>query len=242
MEFHQRWYELVEEYSARTLSRHTDKMMAIAGLAEFIQQGSVIGRAFYAGIWSDVIPFNLLWKRVDGTVAPERPVRAVPSWTWAAVDGKVSHTLATAGPQQSMASQKPAQTSTGFQSPWRDVKLHIRVMDIEALEEHDGLVHHAALKISCHLWSYQDDDLDFSLDIMLDMKAGDLFTLPLVSFVNSEVASTASSPSLHGLLLRKSSVKDRFERVGCFWTTEERYARPIRPILMTLSISKVWLV
>lgn len=74
IEFHQRWYELVEEYSARNLSRHTDKLMAIAGLAEFIQQSSSSGRAFYAALWSDIIPFNLLWKLVDAPVSNTRPV------------------------------------------------------------------------------------------------------------------------------------------------------------------------
>ncbi|KAH7240370.1 heterokaryon incompatibility protein-domain-containing protein [Fusarium redolens] len=58
-EFHLRWYEMVTSYSVRNLTNDGDKMMAIAGVAYFIQQSTCFKYA--AGLWDETLPFNLLW-------------------------------------------------------------------------------------------------------------------------------------------------------------------------------------
>jgi hypothetical protein len=40
IEFHNSWYEMIEHYSSRNLSRSGDKLMAISGVAYFIQQNT----------------------------------------------------------------------------------------------------------------------------------------------------------------------------------------------------------
>ncbi|PNP74270.1 hypothetical protein FNYG_12319 [Fusarium nygamai] len=94
-EFHLRWYEMVTSYSIRNLTNDSDKMMAIAGVAYFIQQST--GFTYAAGLWEETLPFNLLWVAEPGV--KRRPSGwSVPSWSWASVDGKISHRLKKIGP------------------------------------------------------------------------------------------------------------------------------------------------
>ncbi|RBR13545.1 hypothetical protein FVER53590_08496 [Fusarium verticillioides] len=94
-EFHLRWYEMVTSYSIRNLTNDSDKMMAIAGVAYFIQQST--GFTYAVGLWEETLLFNLLWVADPGV--KRRPSgRSVPSWSWGSVDGKISHRLKKIGP------------------------------------------------------------------------------------------------------------------------------------------------
>ncbi|PVH70366.1 HET-domain-containing protein, partial [Cadophora sp. DSE1049] len=58
LEFHDCWYEIVERYSIRDLTKETDKLMAITGIAYFIAQNK--DSTFVAGLWVLTLQFNLL--------------------------------------------------------------------------------------------------------------------------------------------------------------------------------------
>lgn len=105
---------------------------------------------------------------------------------------------------------------------------------------HNNLAHHASLKISGHVWPYQDGDIDFSLDILLDMNSDRLITIPLLSFKNLGVAPVGADLSIHGLILRQTDEKDEFERLGCFSTSEKRYGKVLSEI-RSLS-QQLWLI
>ncbi|KAH7153939.1 hypothetical protein DER46DRAFT_612197 [Fusarium sp. MPI-SDFR-AT-0072] len=94
-EFHLRWFEMVTSYSVRNLTNDSDRMMAIAGVAYFIQQST--GFKYAAGLWEETLPFNLLWV-VDSGVERRPSGRSVPTWSWASVDGKISHRLKKVNP------------------------------------------------------------------------------------------------------------------------------------------------
>ncbi|KAF8454835.1 heterokaryon incompatibility protein-domain-containing protein, partial [Kalaharituber pfeilii] len=85
LEFHKSWYEMVERYSIRNLTEQKDKVMAIAGVGDFIQHCS--GLKFVAGLWEEILPFNLLWT-LEGS-PDKRPSRSVPTWSWASVNGTI---------------------------------------------------------------------------------------------------------------------------------------------------------
>ena len=93
MEFHQCWYEMVEQYSGRALTRpRDDKLMALAGIANLIQKGG--DHTFVAGLWIQSLPLNLLWTRHDSDQPPRgRPLRNLPTWSWSSIDGVISHKL-----------------------------------------------------------------------------------------------------------------------------------------------------
>lgn len=85
-----RWQELVQSYSARELTKYTDVLPAISGLAQRVQQ--ITGFEYYAGIWGEEMATGLLWE-VARDFTEQRasvPVEyTAPSWSWASVQGRV---------------------------------------------------------------------------------------------------------------------------------------------------------
>ncbi|KAJ8489004.1 hypothetical protein ONZ51_g3227 [Trametes cubensis] len=90
----QTWYDIVGNYSCRSLSNSSDKLIALSGLAELFARA--LGSDYIAGLWRITLPGDLLWKtRIpsDGSL-PHRPQGyCAPSWSWASVDGPVYQTL-----------------------------------------------------------------------------------------------------------------------------------------------------
>jgi hypothetical protein len=84
-----RWYELMEDYSFRSLTNETDKLPALSGLARHYQDVFPGGK-YLAGIWHTHLPAALLWRSVYGT--GHRPLSYIaPTWSWASVRGRVSY-------------------------------------------------------------------------------------------------------------------------------------------------------
>lgn len=79
------WYDLVGEYGRRKLTRTTDKLPAISGLARII--GEKHEAQYLAGVWSDDIIFGITWG-ARGFHADNPPSEYVaPSWSWASYSG-----------------------------------------------------------------------------------------------------------------------------------------------------------
>lgn len=84
-----RWYGLVEDYTSRSLTKFTDEMLALAGLAR-ASQSHFEDSKYLAGLWSGHLPFALLWRAKDDRgVRP--PSYIAPTWSWASVKGPVSY-------------------------------------------------------------------------------------------------------------------------------------------------------
>ncbi|TXC02237.1 hypothetical protein FocTR4_00014932 [Fusarium oxysporum f. sp. cubense] len=77
------WASVVAQYSVGKLSKETDKLIAIDGVAE--QLTSIVPREQYLkGLWKqESLPLSLLWR----TETEEEPpsTRVAPSWSWASV-------------------------------------------------------------------------------------------------------------------------------------------------------------
>lgn len=98
------WNAVVELYSLGKLSRTTDKLVALSGLASTISIGerNDLGDGYLAGLWQLSLPSHLLWitEKNEGTYrqrpAVQMPQRyessIAPSWSWASIDGKISFT------------------------------------------------------------------------------------------------------------------------------------------------------
>src|SRR3569833_960270 len=86
------WMQLVNEYTGRSLSVSSDKLTAIAGLAQALSPR--LGR-YYAGMWARLLPWSLLWYAETAGPGPASALRApewrAPSWSWASVDAQISH-------------------------------------------------------------------------------------------------------------------------------------------------------
>jgi hypothetical protein len=85
------WYQIVEEYSKRSLTQPQDRLPAISGLASAVRS-HIKGRAKYvAGLWAVDLPQVLLWRREQTVQVP--PIHSekrdaegfiAPSFSWAA--------------------------------------------------------------------------------------------------------------------------------------------------------------
>jgi hypothetical protein len=99
------WKTILIDFSARNLTRPSDKLPAISGLAKLysdIADGTL--GDYYAGLWQAHLVKDLVWRvdepgrhyamwfpltnRLGRSIVNSRP--RAPSWSWAAVDGPIS--------------------------------------------------------------------------------------------------------------------------------------------------------
>lgn len=87
------WYDLVTSYTGRYLTKASDKLPAIAGLAAAIH--NITQDSYFAGHWRVELERSLFWRTDKEVVSPEparcRDYRA-PSWAWPSIDGMVHWT------------------------------------------------------------------------------------------------------------------------------------------------------
>ena len=82
---HDLWWNLVQHYTCRQLTYHSDKLAGISGTARRLAQvfGNRLG-AYYAGHWENGLLESLLWARDFRTDLRARPeLKAAPTWSWA---------------------------------------------------------------------------------------------------------------------------------------------------------------
>lgn len=75
------------EYSHRSLTYGTDKLLAISSLARVVHAQRP--NEYYAGLWQDELPEGLAWVR-EKAGRPAEEYRA-PSWSWASQDSAVEY-------------------------------------------------------------------------------------------------------------------------------------------------------
>ncbi|OJT13914.1 hypothetical protein TRAPUB_9535 [Trametes pubescens] len=94
---HTTWMKVVEDYTRRTASDESDKLVACAAIAE--QFHGILGSEYLAGLWrSDALLVHLLWRTGDKFEAKSRgcphtrpTAYRSPSWSWAAIEGSIDH-------------------------------------------------------------------------------------------------------------------------------------------------------
>lgn len=85
---HGTWYSLLHSFGGRKLTKPTDKLPAMSGLARLVQKRT--NAEYVAGLWSNSMIDGIAWTS-DGRGAPvSRSEYIGPSWSWASYDGIVS--------------------------------------------------------------------------------------------------------------------------------------------------------
>jgi hypothetical protein len=77
------WAQLVRAYSGCTLTKPSDILPALSGIAEYVQRYRSKSR-YVAGLWSDSLQSDLLWVNYNKSSQRAYPWRA-PTWSWASV-------------------------------------------------------------------------------------------------------------------------------------------------------------
>jgi hypothetical protein len=82
----------VEQYSSLNLTKPTDRLPALSGIAKGLQH---LRSHYFAGLWSDSLCFNLMWRvniiNIDGTSGGRLPGYHGPSWSWISVTSPVCY-------------------------------------------------------------------------------------------------------------------------------------------------------
>ncbi|KAK4466809.1 heterokaryon incompatibility protein-domain-containing protein [Cladorrhinum samala] len=94
---HHIWYELVSVYSRGGLTKTTDKLIALSGVArEIMPHLGAVEEDYLAGLWCQDLIYGLLWKPQITTGEEARRTRPdnhqpyqAPSWSWASVNWPV---------------------------------------------------------------------------------------------------------------------------------------------------------
>lgn len=87
------WWKIIWMYTKGDLTRASDKLPAISGLArqmvQFMGEGLVSHDEYVAGLWRRNLHLNMLW-RVDCNHANSRLDNSyAPTWSWASVQGQI---------------------------------------------------------------------------------------------------------------------------------------------------------
>ena len=88
-ELHQTWYSLVNDYTRRKLTYPSDKLPAIAGLAQ--EMARLTCDVYLAGLWKSTLARDLMWSLHSSTNYQQSPEWRAPSWSWASVDNAVRY-------------------------------------------------------------------------------------------------------------------------------------------------------
>ncbi|KAM3082277.1 hypothetical protein ACMFMG_004722 [Clarireedia jacksonii] len=83
-EFRMNWHEIVNLYTKAQLTRESDKLVAISGIARVLQDQHTGG--YLAGLWRNGIETQLPWRCVNFQMPA---AYHAPSWSWASVIGEV---------------------------------------------------------------------------------------------------------------------------------------------------------
>ena len=84
------WGDIVQEYTERSMTFQTDKLIAIKGIAN--AAAPIVSRDYFAGLWIDShrsITMGLLWSSGRKKIGHQR-LDIAPSWSWASTPGEVS--------------------------------------------------------------------------------------------------------------------------------------------------------
>lgn len=87
---YKRWYEVVYDYSSRNMTKATDKLPALSGIANLVAKCT--SDQYLAGLWRRDLAYGLLWcaNRKDAPRLTRPPLWRAPSWSWAALDGSIT--------------------------------------------------------------------------------------------------------------------------------------------------------
>jgi len=82
------WISRICDYTERDVTLPTDRILAIASVAEKV--GKLTNATYLAGLWAGSLPWMLMWSMKDRDTRPPRPtVYQGPSWSWTAVSGQI---------------------------------------------------------------------------------------------------------------------------------------------------------
>ena len=86
---YKQWQSIRIQYSKRLLTYPTDRLPAIAAIAQTLQP--YLG-GYTAGLWNEVLHLELLWTSARARIAPRLTEYVSPTWSWPSLNCAVHNT------------------------------------------------------------------------------------------------------------------------------------------------------
>ncbi|MCJ1459362.1 hypothetical protein MMC28_009739 [Mycoblastus sanguinarius] len=233
------WAAILEVYVASDITRPTDKLIALSGIAKKFQV--VLGDAYLAGLWKENLERQLLWyvkkcRRWNGLPSSRSETYRAPSWSWASVDGSVIFRKCFPRPNEIMTSKlmitiTDAQVSYLNDDPTAQItdgSIRLRGALFPSLLEHGESGY---LTLSFHLSGLKDsktrpDPNTASRAVVVDADEypedieGSFYCLPIASFLEEDTTY------IEGLVLQPvGPAKGTYRRFGRFWCWDAEQVR-----------------
>lgn len=150
---HQEWCYAIMDYTHRGMTKPSDRLVAIAGIAQAVQANTA--NAYLAGLWRDQLWLGLLWSipheaeytptttrafDVESNAKIRHDAPIAPSWSWVAVTAPVVYPVPTVGASfvQRMCDILDASThgTAARQAGRLRVRAHVRKGFVNAVYPH----------------------------------------------------------------------------------------------------------
>jgi Heterokaryon incompatibility protein (HET) len=243
------WARVVKMYTSASLTRSSDKLVALQGIAARAQEH--FGGRYLAGLWQrndDDMLWSLLWFVESGDKNRQAPEKyRAPSWSWANVDGRIEMSTPDPWWRQKIFNQQLTMTFAPVLPA--DVKiLNVYTQLAEpALAPYGsvtggelllrGRLFQARVSIIAedNIFAYQFFDAELyalgrgeedpfcscHLDVPARSVSGDIVTcLPLITEKERKKGGFTGSSRVHGLILEKCD--GYYRRIGHFTTPTAR--------------------
>ena len=228
------WESIVMMYSSGSLTKSSDKLVAIAGIAQIYGPGE----DYLAGMWRSGLEFMLRWvKWAGGSEKTLRQHRA-PSWSWASMNNEVYffHDIQELQLNHRLCAKiTDAWVDLLGESPFGEVRggvlqLECQLLAIRPMEltNPDGLFYDFAPYQSIpksQIWTWGSLKWDYDDDYDEANFSSSLYFVPIYEVTSS---SSSNISSTEGLMLRSTGSKwGEYRRVG--WFDISHYEPGIEP-------------
>ncbi|KAI0170416.1 heterokaryon incompatibility protein-domain-containing protein [Pestalotiopsis sp. NC0098] len=95
-DIYQQWYSLLSTYSARQLTYHKDRLIALSAVARYVKGVIPDGDIYIAGLWCSRLATDMLWRRPETSVVTEDDNWALwrerspdLSFSWLSISGEI---------------------------------------------------------------------------------------------------------------------------------------------------------
>jgi hypothetical protein len=215
------WETLVETYSECLLTKGSDKLVAISGLAEQIQHQTK--DQYIAGLWREELELQLCWEVSFRPYAINEsrvvPYRA-PSWSWASVDARIEFPqMTTYSPGCLNIQVLQVQVTMSSPNQFGNCKNGILRLSCD-------LLIHVTIKISGRGNFILINGVEIEIEIRLDYKnmiseddEGNHGSDLLYDFLAMPVQGYGAKSWMIGLFLEPTGRQGEFQRAGVFHLT-----------------------
>ena len=200
------WYNVVTEYTRRSLTFDSDKLPAISGVAKDFR--SRTGCTYIAGIWQEDLVAGLLWRMFE---PGETISHTLPSWSWARLKGPVRFWSYTSGalkiPDSCCEVIEATYQLTGL-NPYGDIagaQLRIQGQLLQVIHTPEALKNTRA-KLDRNIWTLDERPVGYMAFDTAPQPIGSIFFCLLV------INKTHVSAALALKLSKHNSVS--YERLG----------------------------